>query len=352
MTARSDAQGHAVTIRDEVAAGANTATRVGTNLKELADNALFTEDAGVTGSMAAVSGTANAAGSGTTYAPIDHAHFHGAQTVDTLHALASASAHGFEDKADKAFRDRLFTNGCRSAIVEDDDFVCGGLASSGAATIASAGGNTSFGKLAWRAATLNAASAVAFVTTAQDSTHRGVLSLDTGTNAAGAAGISRGAAGPTPTDIFGADQLWVQEWVVRIPNLSDGTNTYALRGGWIKELTVITTDGLYFEYSSAAPSSGNWIGRAAKASAYVSATGGPGPAVAANTWYRLTITWDGTTATFYVDGVSIGTIASGDMPTAAVAPGAHIIKSASTTARTALFDYCWSKYEWTTPRAA
>jgi hypothetical protein len=46
MTARSTAQGHAATIRDETAAGANTATRVGTNLRELADNAAFTEDIG------------------------------------------------------------------------------------------------------------------------------------------------------------------------------------------------------------------------------------------------------------------------------------------------------------------
>jgi hypothetical protein len=48
MTARSTAQGHAVTIRDETTASANTATRVGTNLKELADNALFNEDIGAT----------------------------------------------------------------------------------------------------------------------------------------------------------------------------------------------------------------------------------------------------------------------------------------------------------------
>jgi hypothetical protein len=48
LTARSTAQGHAATIRDEVSAGANTATRVGTNLRELADNVVFGEDAGTT----------------------------------------------------------------------------------------------------------------------------------------------------------------------------------------------------------------------------------------------------------------------------------------------------------------
>ncbi len=64
MTDRSTAQGHAVTIRDEVAAGANTATRVGTNLKELADNCAFTEDAATllsTGLVAAGTTTAHVA---------------------------------------------------------------------------------------------------------------------------------------------------------------------------------------------------------------------------------------------------------------------------------------------------
>lgn len=44
MTARATAQGHATTIGAETVAGANTATRVGANLKELADNCAFTED--------------------------------------------------------------------------------------------------------------------------------------------------------------------------------------------------------------------------------------------------------------------------------------------------------------------
>jgi hypothetical protein len=45
MTTRSDAQTNAVQIRDEVGAGANTATRVGTAMKQVADNAAFTGDA-------------------------------------------------------------------------------------------------------------------------------------------------------------------------------------------------------------------------------------------------------------------------------------------------------------------
>lgn len=44
MTARSTAQSNATTVRDETTAGANTATRVGTALKQIADNVVFTDD--------------------------------------------------------------------------------------------------------------------------------------------------------------------------------------------------------------------------------------------------------------------------------------------------------------------
>lgn len=46
MTQRSTAIADATTIKNEVAAGANTATRVGNNLLEIATNAAFTEDVG------------------------------------------------------------------------------------------------------------------------------------------------------------------------------------------------------------------------------------------------------------------------------------------------------------------
>lgn len=48
MTRRSTAQTDAATIRDEVSAGANTATRVGAAIRELADYCAFTEDVGST----------------------------------------------------------------------------------------------------------------------------------------------------------------------------------------------------------------------------------------------------------------------------------------------------------------
>src|SRR5690349_17016169 len=50
MTQRSTAQTDATTVRDETAAGANTATRVGTAIKELADNCVFNEDVSATSS--------------------------------------------------------------------------------------------------------------------------------------------------------------------------------------------------------------------------------------------------------------------------------------------------------------
>lgn len=72
MTARSTAQTDAVTIRDETVAGANTHTRVGAAIKELADNCVFTEDAGAVGDIADL-GT-KAAGAGGKFANAAHVH--------------------------------------------------------------------------------------------------------------------------------------------------------------------------------------------------------------------------------------------------------------------------------------
>ena len=58
-----------------------------------------------TGAPVAI-GTANAQGAASTLARSNHVHDHGAQTVDTHHALAVAGvSHGFLDKADKAILD-------------------------------------------------------------------------------------------------------------------------------------------------------------------------------------------------------------------------------------------------------
>ncbi len=49
-----------------------------------------------------IHGTASSLGASSKVAREDHVHFHGAQTVPTLHALATTSAHGFMSSSDKS----------------------------------------------------------------------------------------------------------------------------------------------------------------------------------------------------------------------------------------------------------
>lgn len=274
----------------------------------------------------------------------------GTTSGDAVHfgQTVTTSVNGLALATDKALHDSIFANMIRSAVLETDDFVCGGDAGTGAAVIPDA---HTFGRLQWRAHPTGAAgTAVTIVTTNQDSTHFGVVELNTGTTTAGAAGMGRFATGVLTTTL-GSGQIFTQEWLVRIPTVSDGTNTFTFRCGWKTGIASTPTDGVYFEYSSDAPSSGNWIGRTTASSTSTTASGGSTIALSAGAWTRLTITWDGTTMTFLVGGVSIGTSTT-NIPTVALAESIDVIKSAGTLARTALVDYFAQLLQWSPTRAA
>jgi hypothetical protein len=197
--------------------------------------------------------------------------------------------------------------------------------------------------MGWRASFAGTGAAINIVTTGQDSTHFGVVDCVSGTTATGQAVGSMSVGSVT----FGAGQVFEQHWIVQIPTLSDGTNTYAARWGWCDSASV-PTNGLYFEYLQT--TSVNWRGVAMLASAPTVAAGGTAVPVANGAWIHLKTTWDGTTATFSVNGVVIGTLTTG-MPTVAVARGFGLIKSVGLTSRDVLTDLFQEGRRWTTPRA-
>lgn len=87
--------------------------------------------------------------------------------------------------------------------------------------------------------------------------------------------------------------------------------------------TADPTDGVFFDYTRA--SSANWRIRARKASADVTTTSST--AVAFGSYIKLRITFDGTTATFSVNGTSIGTIAAADCPVVVLHPFFFVTQS-------------------------
>lgn len=287
-------------------------------------------------------GTSAAAGTRGEAARIDHVHAHGDQTVDTLHADATNSADGFMPKADR----RFFGGAGLYRDIINDDFDTGGAYTTGAAAVPT---TVNFGTAQWRCGLTGTGAAITYVVTNADTTHSGIVELNTGTTTTGAAGGIRAASGALAARFFGSGQVWEQNLLIRIPTLSTAGEEYILRFGWNSSHTVQGTDGVYFEYDRL--TSTNWRGVARAASSNTVASGGSNVAVSAAAWIHLQILWDGTTLTFKVDGTTIGTITTG-IPTAGVAEDFHIVKSAGTTARTCLVDKYHHDLAYTSPRAA
>lgn len=134
-----------------------------------------------------------------------------------------------------------------------------------------------------------------------DQTHPATLQVECGTTTTGRSALITGGSSATSL-VFGTGLTHVYEALVRIDVLSDGTNTYVSRAGYIDSVTGAGTDGPYFEADIA--SNANWR--------CVTTSGGGGgtaqttnstAALVANQWDKIRIEVDsGTNVTprFYV----------------------------------------------------
>lgn len=178
-----------------------------------------------------------------------------------------------------------------------------------------------------------------------EANHPGIVQLQTGTTNTGGRNIFRN----TVSVLLGGGRM-VYEWIARIPVLSDGTDTFTVRIGLGDNTTP--TDGLHFEYTHGT-NSGQWQGKATANS--TSSTLSSSSAVAANTWYRLRIEVNAAagSAEFFVNGTSIGTITSANIPSGSTnqcTPLCSILKSAGTTSRNLDLDTYWDYVKFTTAR--
>lgn len=124
------------------------------------------------------------------------------------------------------------------------------------------------------------------------------------------------------------------EQKIRIPTLSDGTETFQVNIGFMNASSAgntIGTDGVFAQITTATMS---LIGRAAS----VDTAGASTFTVVVNTTYTLKVIWNPllATAQMYVDGTLITTITTTGLPatSAIIAPKIQVIKSAGTTSRT------------------
>jgi len=151
--------------------------------------------------------------------------------------------------------------------------------------------------------------------------------------------VMGGNGGPTSTTIMaiGGGALTCR-WIFKINTLSTGTNTYTLNLGLADAFGAAAADqsnGLYFVYSNGI-NSGNWQIKSALAAARTTTNTG----VAVTTgWHKADVVVNaaGTSAEFFMDGVSLGTIAA-TMPsnTTNISPFVSALRSAGTIPANAL----------------
>lgn len=192
-------------------------------------------------------------------------------------------------------------------------------------------------------------SATAFVTPGATGDYRnGVISFQTGTNTAGCSFAISGSPniinfGNLP--VGGYEELAVS---LRIPTLSDGTNSFSVIVGFGDGTTTAPVDGAYVQVGSGT----NGASINTRSNSISSSTGNV--ALTANTDYILRVrvtNVDGTlTAVGYVNGVSIGSLTT-NIPTGAgrnTGIQVGILKALGTTNRTVEVD--WVYYETYRPR--
>lgn len=155
--------------------------------------------------------------------------------------------------------------------------------------------------------------------------------------------------------VFGGSTTYSFEFLIYLPTASDGTDTYKVRIGVMDTAPTIgpdaeSTNGVYFKYDSTV--SANWIIYAVKTSGSASSTT-TSTAVSAASWITLRIDINASSsATFYVNGSSVGTHSS-NVPSATneqTGIVARLAKTAGTNSRSCYIDY-WSKYITSTSRA-
>jgi len=168
-------------------------------------------------------------------------------------------------------------------------------------------------------------------------TQPGGWQLSTGTTAAGAVTLyfAKNILNPA---FFGSSHI-VASFMLRMPTLSDGSQTYTTSVGLIPTPTSVVlnvNNSVVVKYSHGL-NSGKFLA-VCRDNAGAESTADTGITVAADTAYNITICFDKarSEARFYIDGVFVARI-TGNIPSAvAVGQRAFIIKSVGTTARTAI----------------
>lgn len=140
--------------------------------------------------------------------------------------------------------------------------------------------------------------------------------------------------------VFGAGSNAFVEATLKVNALSNGTDTYTLRVGFLDVINADAVDGAYFELNSNAD--GQWQCKTAANSVRTTASPDSAVTFAADTWYRLRVEVDAASAVrYYIDGVQVCTHDQTNIPSGAARAtqtGITFISSAGTGSRVLSLD--------------
>jgi hypothetical protein len=192
--------------------------------------------------------------------------------------------------------------------------------------------------------------AATVVATTPVSGHPGIISLNAGTDINGESSMNRGQGAGNVILGDGSHEL---NFVVRVPTLSTVTDEFDFWFGLGDGLENFTShpgnNCVAFQYSRL--TSTNWQGITKSGGSSTTASGGSNVAVTTG-WanFKIIINAAGTSATFYVNGVNIGTSTTNIPTTNPIYLGFSIKKSLGITSSNSLVDYVDWNHVLTTPR--
>lgn len=176
------------------------------------------------------------------------------------------------------------------------------------------------------------------VGTGLDPTHpSGALLTTTGNAASRAAIVSSGSG--TDSVILGAGANVSFEMVLQFSAVSDGTDTYILRVGFLDSINGAPTDGVWFEYVQASDT--DWQCKTNNNTTPTVVDSTVVAAAATSTKLRIEVD-DSTTARFFINGSQVCGAVTTTIPSGAARAtqfGVSFIRTAGTATRTVSMDY-------------
>jgi len=160
--------------------------------------------------------------------------------------------------------------------------------------------------------------------------HPGVIRMTLGTSTTGNASIRSVSA----FCFLGNSWEWRYDAIVKLIALSDGTDTYTMRLGFIDSGTAESTDGVFFRYTHSV-NGGKWQKVARNNSTETGSANDTTVTAQTSTYshFAIVVNSAGDSAEFFIDGVSVGT-ETANIPTGAsrqTGVGLMFLKSAGTT---------------------